>query len=310
MLGRMFAFLLLMATAPADDEAALKDLLALDLRVATIGARLATGGLCDGRLSNPGIVVQDISQYAPALRPAARRALRLGDTPTVVAVVPGSAAERAGLMAGDVIVALIGTDAPEPPKGKSFTRVAATEALIEAGLAQGNLVIGVRRAGALRTFEVPSVTGCASRFQLQPGTKLNASADGTYVQVSGALVEFATRDDELALILAHELAHNILGHKAKLDAAGVSRGLFAGMGRNGARIRETEAEADRLALYLMARAGYDITIAPAFWERFGRKADPILSDGTHAGWRARAAAAEREIARIEALRAAGAEVRP
>lgn len=310
MLGPMFAFLLLMAAAPADDEAALKDLLALDLRVATIGARLATGGLCDARLSNPGIVVQDIDQYAAALRPAARRALQLGDAPTIVAVLPGSAAEAAGLAAGDEILAVNGIPSPGTRKGRSFARVAATEALIEAGLARGGVRLRVRRNGTARELAVPSVTGCASRFQLQPGTKLNASADGVYVQVSGALVEFTRRDDELALILAHELAHNILGHKAVLDAAGVSRGLFAGMGRNGARIRQTEAEADRLALYLMARAGYDITIAPAFWERFGRKADPILSDGTHAGWRARAAAAEREIARIEALRAAGAEVRP
>ena len=54
-------------------------------------------------------------------------------------------------MAGDEIVGPIGTDAPAPPKGKSFTRVAATEALIEAGLAQGRLVIG---AGIIRARDI------------------------------------------------------------------------------------------------------------------------------------------------------------
>lgn len=302
--------LLLLAAAPVGDESALKALLVLDLRVAAIGERLARGGLCTGRLSNPGIIVQDIGQYAAPLRPAARRALRLGEAPTVVAVLPDSAAARAGLAPGDEILAVNGAPPPPQPRGKSFGRVGAVEAMIEAGLARDGLTLTIGRAGAVRDIAVQSVTGCSSRFQLQPGTKLNASADGTYVQVSGALAEFAGRDDELALILAHELAHNILGHKAKLDAAGVSRGLFAGLGRNGERIRATEAEADRLALYLMARAGYDLRVAPGFWERFGRKADPILSDGTHAGWRARAAAAVQEIARIDALKAAGAEVRP
>jgi beta-barrel assembly-enhancing protease len=106
--------------------------------------------------------------------------------------------------------------------------------------------------------------------------------------------------------MAHELAHNILGHRAQLDAAGVSRGLLAPFGKNRTRIRATELEADRHALYLMARAGYDIAVAPAFWERFGRKVDAgILSDGTHAGWRERVQRAREEITRIEAQRRAG-----
>lgn len=300
----MFA-LLLIAAAPATDMAAMRDLAALDLRVATVGDRLARGGLCRDRPSNPGIVVQDVSQYAAALRPAAVKALRLGQGPTIVAVVPGSHAATLGLAAGDEILAVDGIAPPAAGRGRSFDRVAATEALIEAGLARGGLRMTLRRDGAAREVEVPTVSGCRSRFQMQPGTRLNASADGIYVQVSGALVEFVANDDELAIVLAHELAHNILRHKANLDAAGVSRGLFKGFGRNGARIREAEAEADRLALYLAARAGYDVSVAPAFWERFGRKADPILSDGTHSGWRDRVAAASREIARIRAQQAAG-----
>lgn len=310
MLARMMLALILMLATPDADGAALRALVAQDLRVAAVGDRLARGGLCNARMSNPGVVIQDLAQYAPALRPAARTALQMGAGPTIVAVVPGSAAERAGLSAGDEILAVDGVAPPPARDDRRFARVEATEALIEAGLARRAVTLRIRRDGALAERTVPSVTGCASRFQLQPGTRLNASADGRYVQVSGALVEFVANDDELALVMAHELAHNILGHKARLDAAGVSRGLFKGLGANGARIRETEAEADRWALYLAARAGFDIAGAPAFWERFGRKADPILSDGTHAGWRARAAQARAEIERIAALRAVGTELRP
>jgi len=310
----MLALLLLAAAPAADgpDAAALAALLAEDVRVAAIGDRLARHGPCDGWLSNPGILIQDAAQYAESLRPAARAALGLADGPTIVAVLPGSEAAAAGLAPGDELRAVDGEPVPAAARGKSFTRIAATEKLVERGLADGGgVTLRVRRGAAEREIAVASRRGCASRFQLLPGRRLNASADGVYVQVSGALAEFAADDDELAVIIAHELAHNILGHKARLDAAGVSRGLLAGFGRNRTRIRATELEADRWALYLMARAGYRFDRAPAFWERFGRRADPgIFADGTHAGWRERVARAEAEIARIRAQQAAGTAPTP
>jgi hypothetical protein len=56
----------------------------------------------------------------------------------------------------------------------------------------------------------------------------------------------------------------------------------------------------------MARAGYDIGVAPGFWLRWGPKTGfGILSDGTHPDWRDRAANAETEIARIRTQQAAG-----
>lgn len=303
--------LLLVAAAPAA-EASLTDLLAQDVRVAAIGDRLARHGPCDGWLSNPGIIIQDPDQYAAALRPAARAALGLKDGPTIVAVLPGSEAAAAGLAPGDELLAVDAAPVPPAAAGRSFARVGATEALVEQGLADGDgVTLRIRRDGTEREIAVASRRGCASRFQLLPGRRLNASADGTYVQVSGALAEFAAEDDALAVIIAHELAHNILGHKARLDAAGVSRGLLAGFGRNRNRIRATELEADRWALYLMARAGFRYDQAPAFWARFGRRTDPgIFADGTHAGWRERVARAEAEIARIRAQQVAGSEPTP
>ena len=134
-----------------------------------------------------------------------------------------------------------------------------------------------------------------------PGKRLNASADGTYVQLTTAVIDFVRNDDELALVIAHELSHNILKHREKLDAQGVSRGLFRSFGKNPGRIRATENEADRLALRLMHKAGFDIAVAPAFWDRFGRETSHgIFSDGTHASRKERVAIAEAEIAAIRA----------
>jgi predicted Zn-dependent protease len=216
------------------------------------------------------------------------------------------------LRAGDEVVAVQGTEiGAQPKRGRAYERLGRVEELVEQGLRAGGLTIRARRSGAGFDAVLPPTAGCASRFQLLTGAGLNAKADGSYVQVSGAMVEFASTDDELALVIAHELAHNVLGHRARLDAAGVSRGLLAGFGKNRGRIRETELEADRLALYLMARAGYDPGIAPDFWQRFGRKLVPgFLSDGTHPGVSERVRRAEAEIARIKAQQAAGQQPTP
>jgi predicted Zn-dependent protease len=220
--------------------------------------------------------------------------------------VPESSADTAGLRAGDELLAIDGKPVPAAGSGKkAYARLGLVEGWVEEGLKRGALSIVFRRDGVDKTAELAPRRGCASRFQLVPGAKLNATANGTYVQVSGALVEFVRNDDELALVMAHELAHNILGHRAQLDAAGVSRGLFAGFGKNRTRIRATELEADRYAHYLVARAGYDVTVAPAFWERFGRKVDAgIFADGTHPGTKERVRRAEADVARIKAQLAA------
>lgn len=303
----LLAFLLAAAT-PAELQA-VRELAVLDLKVARIGEQLARSGLCSARLSGPGWVIQDLAQYTAPLRPAAREALGLGELPTVVGIVPGSTAERAGLRTGDQLESVAG--AAIPLGGKGYARLQRLDEQVEQALSRGSMALQVRRGGARLAIEVPSAPGCASRFQLLPGPGLNAKADGRYVQVSGGLVEFVRTEDELALVIAHELAHNILGHRARLDAAGVSRGLFAGFGKNRGRIRETELEADRLALYLMARAGFDPSIAPAFWARFGRKLVPgFLSDGTHPGTSERVRRAEAEIARIRQQQAAGQQPTP
>lgn len=304
----LFAFLLAAASLTPQQQS-LRALADLDLRVATIGYRLARGGagLCKSVVSEPGLVIEDLAQYAPDYRADARVALGLGDLPGVVAVVPGSAAAKAGFRPGDAIAAVDGQPVPPAPEGKtSYDRMQKLETMVEAAMAQGGATLVIRRDGQAQTIRLPAEAGCKSRFQIVPGSALQAEADGTYVQLTGALTEFAANNDELALAIAHELAHNALGHRAKLDSEKVQRGLLAAFGKNRTRIRATEVEADRYALYLMARAGYDISVAPGFWRRFGKKVDlGIFSDGTHPGGKRRAELAEQEIARIKAQEAKG-----
>ncbi|WP_414902673.1 M48 family metalloprotease [Sphingomonas flavalba] len=297
------------------DASGLAALQQLDSRLAQVGNRLAVAaaGLCADARPLPGFAVHALKQYQPAARAAAAEQFGLGEQPAVLAVVPGSAAEAAGLRAGDAILAVAGAAvAPVPAEGRAdYAGVAAVEQRIEQALAQPPLRLSVARDGGVAAVAFTTDSGCPTRFQVLATDGLKASADGTYVQVSAALIQFAASDDELAIVVAHELAHNILRHRETLDAQKVSRGMLAAFGKNRSRIRATERQADRLAIWLAARAGYAIAAAPAFWDRFERRTGwGILSDGTHDGRRERVAAAEAEIAAVEARRAAGLPLDP
>jgi hypothetical protein len=280
--------------APAQDSAtadSLTAMRALDLRVATIGHRLAVASLdwCRERAWLPGFVIHDLSQYGADFRPAAIRAFGLDTGPGVLALVPGGPADRAGLRTDDILLAFDGQPVPRaaPERAGSFAQMEQILAALDAALADGRAVLTVRRGTESRIVTVEAARGCATRFQLIPGGRMNAQADGVYVQVTTALVQYAQDDDELAAILAHEFAHNVLGHRVRLNQAGVQRGVLRNFGNNARRIRETEVEADRLSVYLMERAGYDPQGAVRFWSRFGRRGLNFLGSPTHPNGRLR-----------------------
>jgi hypothetical protein len=286
----------------------------LDQRVAAIGYRLAVASrpLCRGIENLPGFAVHDLSQYGADFRAAAIRAFGLDAGPGVLALVPGGPADRAGMRLDDVLLSLDGRAPPhgDPGRDRTFDRMAQILDALDAAFADGNADIEVRRGDTRLMLHVGSEPGCASRFQLIPSGRLNAEADGRYVQVTTAIAAYVADDAELAAVLAHEFAHNILGHRVRLDAARVSRGFFSNFGRNARSIRETEIEADRFSVYLLERAGYDPRAAIRFWTRFGRRGLNFLGSPTHPNWRSRIALFETEIAAIGRARAEGRDPVP
>jgi beta-barrel assembly-enhancing protease len=278
---------------PETDRAALLALQATDLRVASVAHRLSTANvkLCPNLTPQLGFSLHALAQYGGTFRAAAKKTFGLGDDPAILAIVPDGAAAAAGLGVGDALIAVGATrlrGATVSAK-QSYDSVREAEAALDNGPKTRPLKLTIRRDGAEQGVNVYAKPGCASRVVVEPGGKLNAYADGTYVKLTSAVAEYAADDGELATIIAHEMAHNLLAHQARLDATGRSR----------ANILATEIEADKLSVRLLAGAGYDPLSAARFWTRFGKKTGAgIFATGTHLRTKARVALLEEEAAKL------------
>jgi hypothetical protein len=224
-----------------------------EVRLGAIAYRLATanGDRCSQPEMMTGLILHDLAGYDAVVRPQVARVYGLGAGFGVRLLVPGSSADRAGLRRGDEIVALDGQDLigfaagliarrATPERTERFTD------LLADALRQGPATLSVRRGGALLSLSLSGEKGCGGRVLVSPSGELNAWTDGRYVAVTRSMMRFAKDDPELAFVVAHEMAHVILGHPEG----------------HGARGKSGEADADSLAIELMARADYDLT-APA-----------------------------------------------
>ncbi|WP_338446850.1 M48 family metallopeptidase [Pelagerythrobacter marensis] len=307
--GALLAALLALPSAAASQPAprgiaASPDPLAADLaalrqadrRLLAIGWRLTTGNAPFCREARPaiGLLLQDIAAYAD---PAAIRAANgIAGPVAVQAVAPGSPAETAGLRPDDGIAAIDGADPAAIPAGPAndWRRLARLHRMIETSLAANGRVELTLHDG--KTLEISGVAACPGRFEVVAGKR--AVADGTRVVVGRDFPGFGYREDELAAAIAHELAHNLLGHPEWLNARGRKR----------RDIRATEREADRLMPWLLANAGYDPHAALRFMQRWGpRHGGGLFRKRTHDGWDERAETIEAEIAQVEARLAQAGE---
>ena len=158
-------------------------------------------------------------------------------------------------------------------------------------------------------FEIDAVQVCDMPISIEENSTINAFADGSQIIVTTGMMRFVD-DDELALVIGHEMAHNILGHVTRsmanqmiggfagllLDvaaaAAGVNTqaaGMRAGM-QAGQSVysKDFELEADYLGVYYAARAGYDVTNAANLWRKMaqesqGQTNEVAIYSSTHPG---------------------------
>ncbi|WP_375429280.1 M48 family metalloprotease [uncultured Sphingomonas sp.] len=274
------------AAAPGFHEA----LRAADGRLAAIGYRLATSNvsLCNRLQPTTGVVVHGLAQYDVGGRDAARRTFGFETPVAVEAVVAGAPADRAGVRPDDALVA-VGDVRVQAGEEGIVDRDRALD-LLEGGDPAAPVALTLRRAGEDRTVVVTPTPACRARFELLLGRGSFAGSDGRVVHMGEGFFERHS-DEEITVIVAHELAHVILRHPERLTAAKVDRGLLRELGRNGRIHRRTEREADELGVHLLANAGYDPASAARFWRERGGEIDagPFRAR-THPSSKARAEA--------------------
>ena len=194
---------------------------------------------------------------------AAARAAGLSDTLSIVGVVPGSAAEHAGLRRGDRVLSVAGKPVPVGARGMAeadarlkahfaASRVRADRkadgtgdspaAALPVTFASSTLPLRVARADSVIDVTVLADTICAQRVVAVRDDALNAYADGDAIYVTSAMVRFATEPGELETVVAHEIAHNAMRHidakkknmlagalfGAIIDIAAASQGINTG----------------------------------------------------------------------------------
>jgi predicted Zn-dependent protease len=237
-----------------------------------------------------GLVLHDLSQYERTLRQSVSRAFALNGGFGVLGVVPASVADQAGLRSHDEIVAIGGASVDDPLVGggerQSYKRMDGFSKRLSQALTRGSTVLTVRRNGRLFQVNLTGRLGCGGHVALTPSASLNAWADGTYVNLSTAIMNFAGSDDELAFVVAHEMAHNMLGHVEQLKS--VPSGLFGMFGIGSGRVRRTEIEADAFAVTLMNNGGYRPGSAISFLRRANKRLWWAVSLD-HPGWSRRMA---------------------
>ncbi len=219
-----------------------------------------------------GFTAKNLFSYPAELAPAAESALKLDDRLRVMQVLDGSGAMRAGIRAGDILQSI--QDQPLPLGAQAENDAARLLAPLIKNATDISVVV-LRQERAIR-LTIPLTAACAFSMEIGNAPQVNAYADGRRIMITRGMLDFLSSDEELAVILAREIAHNILQHAASQQMTATVASMIDALlplqpdasalaSRGGLRPMSTKAdqEADRLAMYLLARAGYD----PAATER-------------------------------------------
>lgn len=157
------------------------------------------------------------------------------------------------------------------------------------------------------------------KFTLVPGeNSINAGATFGQIMVTEGMMRFVRSDDELAMILGHELAHITQGHVSKGAFSNMALGIGAVIADvflpNSGQLAGTvgqlflnhfnqdqELEADQVGIRYAFDAGFDPNAGPSVMERMAREAPQTARAGffsSHPG----------SIERAEGLRQVAAEL--
>ena len=263
----------------------------------------ANSDLCGSKVANDmGILWTTLNDLSETIQRSAAQTLGVSQYPYLTVVIPGSPADIAGLRQGDVLSSINDVAVREDRKSMWSGHVNGVRhyrwqfnRILNKALRDGSPIkIEYQRENELHATEIQPTSRCDYDVIVFDHEYVASNSEGRAIFISSGLYEFAQSDRELRTIIAHELAHRIDGHKARVSTGeSIARGVDLVLGVLGAidavvsgdqhsdipnsifsnpnaaqSYRHAhELEADYLGMYLLARAGIDVSENAKFWTR-------------------------------------------
>jgi hypothetical protein len=260
------------------EQAALRKLTGQQDRLYRIAAPLLTSNaaLCRGNARNLlGFTAKNKYSY-PAEYASAAQGMGYDDRLQVTGVLPGSGAARAGVQRGDILLAVADKPLPQGPDAERQ----AANVLGPLVTGRAPIKLAILRGKSQQNLVVPLTLACAFSIELGNADNVNTYADGRRVLITRGMLNFAQSDEELAYLIAKDMAHNSLGHAIRQRMVATTGSVIdnlmrvqpdltttAGTGGIRPYPQELDAAADNLALYMLVRAGYSVDAYASFWQR-------------------------------------------
>lgn len=279
------------ASISSTEQQALLAMVSLQDRLYRVAAPLLINNteLCKKNARNLlGFTAKNKYSYSNEFANAAQTSLGLDERLQVMGVLAGGGAASAGVKRGDILLAV---ENKSLPQGESAEREAA---MILAPMMSGRtkITLTVLRGGTRTSLSIPLTYSCAFGIELGNTENVVAYSDGHRVLVTRGMLNAARTDNELAYVLAKEMAHNALLHASRQRTSATVGGIIDNLtrirpdmstmgGMAGLRPmpKELDAMADKLSLYMLARAGYDIEQVIPFWQRMANAYPATVLNG-------------------------------
>ncbi len=289
-------------------DSKLRHIIDMQDRLDRVAGTLQVGNadLCRNQVRNLlGFSATNKYSYSSSMTSTASQIFGLGERLQVTHIIPGGGAQKAGLEKGDILLTIDGKPVPQGPTGESETVKMLSP--IVAGNTAVNMTID--RRGEKQELLVPLTRACGFRVELGHTDSVNAYSDGQRILITRGMMNFVRDDNELAYVIAKEMAHNVLNHARTLQTTETNRKIIDNLIQVTPKAiisgklpkpmtKQFDLDSDTLGLAMALHAGYEIDSAVNFWTRLART-NPASYTANHPNSKARLEQMPQSVPRIK-----------